>query len=199
MLARIPATAFLAILAGGCAVRGAPDTAAVAERIQQRTGAAPRIDGRTPADIPAGVDVADGVSRDEAVTLALWNNADFQVSLADLGFARADLLEAGLLRNPVLSLLFPVGPKQLEATLRWPVEALWERPRRVAAARIAMDAAAERLVQAGLDLAAAAKIAHADLTLAQDRERLATETSLLLQRINELTQSRLAAGDISEL
>ena len=27
--------------------------------------------------------------------LALWNNPDFQVQLADMGFARADLLEAG--------------------------------------------------------------------------------------------------------
>jgi hypothetical protein len=60
------------------------------------------------------------VTADEAVAVALWNNAAFQASLNDLGFARADLAEAGLLANPVLSLLLPVGPKQLEATLRWP-------------------------------------------------------------------------------
>jgi cobalt-zinc-cadmium efflux system outer membrane protein len=69
----------------------------------------------------------------------------------------------------------------------------------VAAARIAMNAAAERLLQAGLDLAASAKIAYADLALAEARQQLAEEAASLLQRINELTQSRLAAGDISEL
>ena len=93
------------------------------------------------------------MSRDEAVAIALWNNAAFQVSVSQLGFARADLVDAGMIANPVLSLLFPVGPKQLEATLRWPVEVLWERPRRVAAAQLSLDAAAEGLVQSGLDLA----------------------------------------------
>jgi outer membrane protein, heavy metal efflux system len=64
--------------------------------------------------------VDDGLSRDEAVAIALWNNAAFQVSVSQLGFARADLADAGLISNPVLSLLFPWGPKQLEWTLRWP-------------------------------------------------------------------------------
>ena len=73
--------------------------------------------------LPPNVNIADGLTQDEAVAIALWNNPDFQVQLANLGFARADLVEAGLLQNPVLSLLFPLGPKQLEATLRWPIEA----------------------------------------------------------------------------
>jgi hypothetical protein len=105
------------------------------------------------------LDVTTDPTPDEAVEVALWNNPEFQVSASALGFARADLLEAGLLRNPVLSLLFPLGTKQLEATLKWPVEVLWERPKRVAAARLSTEAAAERLVQAGLDLAAAVKTA----------------------------------------
>lgn len=104
-----------------------------------------------------------------------------------------------MLTTDLLSLLLPLGPKQLEATLKWPVEVLWERPKRVATARLATEAAAERLVQAGLDLAAAVKTAYADLALTHDRERLAEETAALLQRIDGLTQSRLAAGDISGL
>ena len=83
-----------------------------------------------------GPGVDDGLNQTEAVAIALWNNADFQASLTDLGFARADLVEAGLLRNPVLSLLFPVGPKRLEATLKWPIETLWERPLRIRGGRI---------------------------------------------------------------
>ena len=190
----------LALATGGCAVRSnAPDPQAVADRIRERTGALPRLTPSARAEGPQGTSLEDGLSPEDAVAIALWNNADFQLSLSDLGFVRADLLEAGLLSNPVLSLLFPVGPKQLEATLRWPIEALWERPKRVAAARIAVDAAAERLVQAGLDLAALVKGAYLDVALAQDRLRLAEETAALVQRINELTQSRFEAGDISEL
>jgi cobalt-zinc-cadmium efflux system outer membrane protein len=146
-----------------------------------------------------GLRLDDGLTPDEAVAVALWNNAAFQVSVSQMGFARADLLDAGVLTNPVLSLLFPVGPKQLEATLRWPVEVLWERPRRVAAAQLAADVAAQRLVQAGLDLVLAARTAYTDLSLATDRQQLATETAALLARIDTLTQSRLAAGDIGEL
>jgi cobalt-zinc-cadmium efflux system outer membrane protein len=153
----------------------------------------------TATEIPAGIRLDDGLTPDESVAVALWNNAAFQVSASELGFARADLLEAGVLTNPVLSLLFPLGPKQLETTLRWPVEVLWERPRRVAAAELAADAAAQRLVQAGLDLVLAVRMAYADLSLAADRERIATETAALLIRIDTLTQSRLAAGDIGTL
>jgi cobalt-zinc-cadmium efflux system outer membrane protein len=192
-------TALALTLAPGCAMRAQVTPQDAADRLQVRTGAAPRVAGATPAEIPAGIHLEDGLTADEAVAVALWNNAAFQVSVSELGFARADLLDAGLLTNPVLSLLFPIGPKQLEATLRWPVEVLWERPRRIAVARLAADAAGHRLVQAGLDLVLAVRSAHADLNLAIDRQRLATETAALLVRIDALTQSRLAAGDIGEL
>ncbi len=191
--------AFALTLAPGCATRAPVTPQDAADRLQTRTGAAPRVAGAGPAEIPAGIRLEDGVTADEAVAIALWNNAPFQVSLSDVGFARADLLDAGVLTNPVLSLLFPIGPKQLEATLLWPVAVLWERPRRVAMARLAADAAGHRLVQAGLDLVLAVRSAHADLGLAVDRQRLATETAGLLAHIDTLTQSRLAAGDISEL
>ena len=60
----------------------------------------------TAAAIPPGVTLDDGLTQDEAVAIALWNNADFRVQLTDLGFARADLLEAGLLQQsgPVAAL-----------------------------------------------------------------------------------------------
>jgi outer membrane protein, heavy metal efflux system len=193
------AVAIGAAVASACASRGPVDPQSVANRLRERTGATARTSADAAQGIPAGVTLDDGVTQDEAVALALWNSADFQVSLSELGFARADLLEAGLLSNPILSLLFPLGPKQFEATLRWPIEVLWQRPRRVAAARLAGDAAAERLVQAGLDLVLAVKVAHTDLALALDRARIATQSSTLQLRIAELTQSRLAAGDISEL
>jgi len=76
---------------------------------------------------------------------------------------------------------------------------LWERPKRVAAAKLSADASAQSLVQSGLDLVLAVRLAYADLALAIDRQRLAEEAATTLQRIDTLTQSRLAAGDIAEL
>jgi len=172
----------------------------VAASIRAGTGADARLDASAAAlGLPPSVDVSNGISSDEAVAVALWNNAAFHVTVSQLGFARADLVEAGLLANPVLSLLFPWGPKQFEATLLWPAELLWERPRRMAAARLSLEVAARNLVQSGLDLALSVRLAHADLALAINRQRIAGETAAALQRIDALTQSRLAAGDVGAL
>jgi cobalt-zinc-cadmium efflux system outer membrane protein len=205
----------------GCAAHVTTTPDDVASAVRGRTGAAPRVAGDEaeggagggasgsasdrPApgairfELPAKTSLDDGVTADEAVAIALWNNAAFQVSVSQLGFARADLQDAGMLTNPVFSLLFPVGPKQLEATLRWPVEVLWERPKRVAGARLAADAAGQRLVQTGLDLVVSVRTAHADLELARERVQLAGDAAQLLTRIDTLTQSRLNAGDIGTL
>src|SRR5262245_65803771 len=96
-----------------CATTGqVPDRASIDSAIRTRTNAGIRLE--TSESLPPNVVVDDGLTSDEAVAIALWNSPSFQATLADLGVARADVVEAGLLRNPVLSLLFPVGQKQLE-------------------------------------------------------------------------------------
>jgi outer membrane protein, heavy metal efflux system len=184
--------------ASACATAVRSTDADLAAGVRAATGANVRFDANAPG-VPAGVQLEDGLSRDEAVAVALWNNAAFQVSLSQLGFARADLVDAGLIANPTLSLLFPLGPKQLEFAVKWPVEFLWERPRRLAAAKLSLESAAKGLVQTGLDLARDVRLAYTDLALAIDRLTLAKEAAATLERINTLTQSRLAAGDIAEL
>lgn len=187
----------IVLLSAGCASVDTRVGAMTAEDLRARTGAPNRIAGTETPTAPATLD--DGLSRDDAVALALWNNPAFQAATSQLGFARADLVEAGLLANPTLSLLFPVGPKQLEATLRWPVEVLWERPKRVAAARLVLEAAARTLVQSGLDLVLAVRIAFVDLELVSDRLVLAQESAAALARIATLAGTRLLAGDVGEL
>ncbi len=155
-----------------------------------------------PADgaaLPPGVTLEDGLTADEAVAIALWNSPSFQLVLADLGLARADLVEAGLLRNPVLSLLFPWGPKQFEWTVQFPFEVLWQRPRRVAAAQLNLESVSQRLVWDGLTLVADVRGAFADTLIAERRLALAGESAILTRRVADLTESRLRAGDISEL
>ncbi|MGH9384853.1 MAG: TolC family protein [Vicinamibacterales bacterium] len=188
----------VAVVSLGCAARAALDQDAIVDRLRARTGAVVRLEATSPG-IPSGVNIDDGVTQDEAVAVALWNNAEFQVQLANLGFARADVLEAGLLRNPVLSVLFPIGPKQLEATLRWPIEVLWQRPKRMAMATAYFDRTAASLEEAGLALVADVKMSFIEAALADDRARLAEQATTELDQISKLTQSRLTAGDISDL
>ena len=106
------------LVLSGCAARSTYDWSRVSDEIRTRTGHGLRPGSSSlKTDTPAGVVLEDGLTGDEAVAIALWNNARFQADLAELGFARADLRDSGLLRNPVLTFLFPLDQKQLETTM----------------------------------------------------------------------------------
>src|SRR6185295_12413256 len=179
----------LSAACAACTSSGGLTPEQFADRLEQHTGYRVRAAGEP--GLPPEVAVDDGLTESEAVAIALWNNPDFQGSLADLGIARAEIAQAGLLRNPVLTLLLPWGPKQLEATVKWPIDAIWQRPKRLAAARVGADAVAERLVSTGVNLIAATRLAFVDVTAAEARVALAAENLSLSKRV--------AAGDISQL
>jgi cobalt-zinc-cadmium efflux system outer membrane protein len=190
----------LAFILTGCAGRSSKVSPQVSKKIEDRTGHGLNPDPQPSAfAVPPGVSLTDGLSEDEAVAIALWNNAAFQADLTALGFARADLIEAGQLRNPVLTLLLPWGPKQLEATANLPIEVFWQRPRRVAAAKVDLERVAESLVQTGLNLMRDVRLAYADLVLANDRARIADESLRLRNEIAQIVRARMRDGDISEL
>lgn len=168
--------------------------------VRQRTGHALRTNALvTTLQLPPGVALDNGVSEDDAVAVALWNNAVFQENLSKLGLARGDLAQAGLLANPTFSMLFPLGPKQLEFVATIPLEGLWLRPRRMALAQIDAERVADGLVQSGLDLVRDVRGGCSDLTLARDRQGLAREALKLRERILEIARSRESAGEGSAL
>jgi cobalt-zinc-cadmium efflux system outer membrane protein len=133
------------------------------------------------------------------VDLALSYNAAFQEQLAELGLTRADVVQAGLITNPDFLLLFPLGAKQMEGTLSWPLDFLWLRPRRVSAAQAAADRTAARLVQVGLDLIRDVRVAYADAALVRERVGLLREAADLRGRIAGIAAARVRAGDAAAL
>ena len=184
----------------GCATVVEDQRAFVSDAIQERVAIGlPPTSDQEGFQMPGDVSMDDGLSEDEAIAIALWNNAQFQVDLAQLGLAKADLLEAGMITNPALSLLFPVGPKQMEWTLTLPIELLWQRPHRLAYAELNADHVAQNMVQNGLGLIKDVLISYADLSLAQDRARILKEEITIHKEIVAITESRLKAGDISEM
>ncbi len=184
----------------GCKVPSGYDRAYVSQGIKDRADYdLGRVAEPGVLNLPDGVSLQDGLSEEDAAAVALWNNAQFQTDLAALGLARADLVEASMLANPVFSLLFPVGPKLLESKLNLPVDVLWQRPRRIAAAKIDAQGVAENLIQHGLGLIRDVRTAHADLWLVQEQAQIAKEDAQVRKEIADLAQSRLEAGDISEL
>ena len=188
-----------AILAGCAASSEQVKRAHLSGAVEQRTGLAIRTDDSRTNQLPPGVDLADGLRENEAVAIALWNNAAFQENLSKLGLARGDLAQAGLLANPTFSVLFPLGPKQLEFVATFPLEALWLRPRRVAIARLDAQRVAEGLVQNGLDLVREVRVGLSDVQLARDRGRLGAEAVVIRERIAKISEGRQRAGEGSEL
>jgi cobalt-zinc-cadmium efflux system outer membrane protein len=186
------------VVAGGCSN---PKTSAdVSASLRDHAGfEVPARAATNGWQLPPQVFLEDGLSEDEAVATALWNNAPFHAALADLGIARADLLQAGQLSNPNFSVLFPMGPKQAEFALTLPVEALWIRPRRMAIAKLNERKVAEQLVQRGLDLIRNVRVAFVDVALAQERAGLAQEALTVQSNIAHIARVRLDAGDASEL
>ncbi len=190
----------LILLLAGCAVKSPYNHSYVSKGINERTNyELGQISKPGEFHLPDGVSLDDGLSEDEAVAIALWNNAQFQADLAALGFARADLIEADMLANPTLSLLFPIGPKALETAMDIPVNVLWQRPHHIAAAKLDAQSLAENLIEDGLGLIQNVEITYADLWLAQEQVRLAREDAELQNEMAKVAQASLKAGNISEL
>jgi cobalt-zinc-cadmium efflux system outer membrane protein len=184
----------------GCAVNIKQERETISSSIEARVGKSlPPISKDQPFQLPVDVTLEDGLSEEEAIAIALWNNAQFQADLVRLKLAKADLAEARMIKNPVLSLLFPVGPKQLEAALNLPIEILWQRPNRIAFAKLNTDQVTENLIQNGLSLVQDVLTAYADLVLAEQRAEIMKEEAGIQAEIASIAGSRLRVGDISEL
>jgi cobalt-zinc-cadmium efflux system outer membrane protein len=185
---------------GGCAsapLAATRDT--VSAQLVNRTGL-----GLAPAPVPGqlylpnGIALSNGLVEDEAVLVALWNNAAFSEQLSDLGIARGDLIQAGLLPNPEFVYYPGVPERPFKYLFDFPLESLWLRPIRRAAALRESTRVGHRVTQAGLDLARDVRLAFADVLVARDRARVNQEAVELRNSIAKLAQVRLKEGDISE-
>ena len=199
----VPRYAALALLGlavcASCAPTSPRQRTDVAAALVQRTGHSIGETARGELEIAPGVSLDDGLTSQEAVALALWNNGDLQIALTQLGFAKADLIEAGTIPNPTFSMFFPVGPKQLEAALFQSLSFLWKRPKAVKMASLNVERIAEVLVQQGLDTARDARLAHAEVVRAQERLELGEQAAATWDEIVRLNEIRVRVGASNEL
>lgn len=147
--------------------------------------------------------LAKPVAADDAVQIAMLSSRDLQALYTDLGLARADVVQAGLFRNPILdaAVLFPLSGArpdlQLGAVVSF-LDALYIPLRkRVAAARF--EEAKLRVTGAVLDFAAQVRSAfHAHQANEQLRELRATIVEALTASL-EVSRRLHEAGNISDL
>ena len=149
--------------------------------------------------VPAGVVLEDGLEEAEAVATGLANNSLFQATLAQLGMAGGDAVQASLIANPQVLIYFPSGNKEGQYTLYAPIESYFLRPTRVKVANREYRRIGDQLVQNGLNVARDIRLAYTDLSLATEQAQLATEAVEIRQGIADLTLKRFKDGDISEL
>ncbi len=144
----------------------------VADESERRTGARLLRDGGD-QQVRQVVDelLADGLTRQEAVQLALINNAELQAAFDELGIARGDLIEAGLYSNPQLDVLlrFPesASGSEVEVELGFNIADFWLVPVRGDVARAEAEQATLAVVNAVLNTAADGKRAHDTCVLAR--------------------------------
>lgn len=175
--------------------------------VAERTGQQLRWDPAQPVEPPAAAEAVEAalageLTVDGALEVALANNRDLLATLEELGIARADLIAASTIRNPLVEAEVhtpgaPFKPYEVAVTQTL-VDLLRLRSRR-ASGRAAFEAA--RLRVAGGVLAFASEVRTdyfelqgAQLVLAQQRT-----IAVAAEAAAELSRSQHDAGNVSDL
>ncbi len=174
--------------------------AALSDTVQARTGhalLAEKSPGRF--DLPPSVNLSDGLSEEEAIAAALWNNAQYQTDLTAIAIAGADVVDAGLITNPLLRYILPGGGVSVSGYVNFAFDFLWQRPQRVAAAKAEGRRTEQRLIASGYTLIRDVQVAYADRILASRRAAIQAENLAVRAELARLNNVRFKYGDISEL
>jgi cobalt-zinc-cadmium efflux system outer membrane protein len=141
------------------------------------------------------------LSEEAAVQIALLNNRELRSAYDELGIARAELVQAGLLRNPVVfgnAKLFTAGPEIELGLTQSLLDAIWIPLRsRVAAAQLEAEKAA--LGRTIVVTIAEVRRAHIGVLAAQQAVGMRREILSTAEAYRQLTERLHAAGNITGL
>jgi cobalt-zinc-cadmium efflux system outer membrane protein len=131
--------------------------------------------------------LSDGLTEEDAVSIALLNNRKLQASFEEIGVAKADLVQAGLFTNPNLSALFRFpfggGGTDIEAVGLIKISDFWQIPLRKKVAAARLDSAILEVSEEILNTVAEAKSAHNEYIALF---RLRQETEKMKKQMEEL-------------
>jgi len=206
-LAKVACPSLAVLMVGvGCAtVDPNPDYNRTRTLIEQSTGAAesysPEEEGLAVDELSAYL--SDGLTLDEAVRIALLNNRKLQVAFFDIGMARADWVQSGLLSNPSLGIgiMFPEGGgrSNIQGSLAQNIVDLWQMPVKKRIAEHQVERQVVRVARLAGELAAETKRAYNAAVAANDLFTIAGENLALLGKSYEATKAQREAGVASPL
>ena len=196
--------ALLTVAAAGCVhVDPSSAFADLANTVHLRTGKRVQWNRGTAEDEKAQAAVGSLLTRpliaDSAVQIALLNNHNLQATYEELGIAQADLVEAGLLKNPVFAFQrrFPGQAAEIDVLKEFLDIVLLPMRKRIAAAQF--EAAKFRVGNEILTLAADVRAAfyqnQGDQQLVEMRQTVADAS----ERSAETALKLHAAGNLRDL
>ncbi|HOW71773.1 MAG TPA: TolC family protein [Phycisphaerae bacterium] len=168
----------------GCSqVDPKPDYARAGDLIKASAGQdgvySPAEPGLTEEEIQAFL--AEGLGQEEAVRIALLNNRELQAAFYDIGVARADWVQSGLLANPTIStaLRFPSGGGSTDilGAFSQNIADIWQIPIRKKVAEGLVEQAVLRVAGVGSSVAGNVRRAYQDAVTAEDRADLASRNA----------------------
>lgn len=197
----------VALLAAGCASvprdAGIGDVRkAVEEQGGQKLGWSPEQPIEPPSDEPLRPLLEGELDVERAVEIALTNNRDLLASLEELGVARADLMAASTVRNPVFhgEVRFSGNPgNPFEIGITQTLIDLFQLPRRRALGQAAFEASRLRVTGAVLGFAAEVRADYYTLQAAQQALAQQRTITAAAEASAELSRRQHDAGNISDL
>jgi cobalt-zinc-cadmium efflux system outer membrane protein len=150
-----------------------------------------------------GALLGDGLTRDEAVELALRNNDRLQAAFAELGIAAADLDQAGLHTNPTLDFLarFPGGESgsELEAELLFSLADIWLLGPRKEVEQARLQQVAAQVLNEVVNIAADTRMAYDHCLVLESLVAQTAETAAAVEKWRDQVYARYEHGYSSEL
>ncbi len=143
--------------------------------------------------------LAEEVTESSAVEIALLNNHRLQATFEELGIARADLLEARLIRNPVLGAEIRYPSRPIELSLTQSIMDLITLRRRKGVAAASFEAAKQRVADEVLRTIAEVQSVFYKLQAAEQTRRMRQSAVDGARAAAELAIRQHEAGNISDL
>jgi cobalt-zinc-cadmium efflux system outer membrane protein len=179
----------------------------VSTAVEERSGKRVVWNLGTDLDAEAAQDVrrllAGTLTADGAIQVALLNNRELQGMYAELGVAQADLVQAGLLANPIFdgSVFFPLagGPAKLDLSVAMSFLDIFYRPLRTRVAAARFEEARLQVTGAVLDFAATVRAAYYRHQANEQRLELLETVVQALAASFDVAERLYAAGNITDL
>lgn len=173
-----------------------PDFDRARRLIEETTGFEADSPELSPEEIDAVLD--DGLTLEEALTLALTQNRELQADFQQIGIGHADWVQSRLVSNPSLDVLYRVpsgsGQDLFEVILGFELLELWRVPKAKEASRAELEATVLRIARVAAERLADTRNSYWAAVAASDLEALALEDLEIANRTLAAVEAMQAEG-----